>query len=96
MSPNLREFASETNIHFSGIQNLETPSVFVFPKLMVCTDCGFTEFSIPKTELELLARDPPRSVAPGWQKTAEDGAFRDPMSPSEGIRPNKRRQEFQC
>jgi len=53
-SGNLAEFNSETNIHFSGLKNLDRPSVLVFPQLLVCLDCGFTGFTIEKRELGLL------------------------------------------
>jgi hypothetical protein len=55
-SDNQTNFDSEINIHFPGLKNLDRPSVFVFPKLLVCLDCGFTESSIPKTELRLLGK----------------------------------------
>ena len=48
------EFGAEINIHFSGMKNLDKPAVLVFPKLLVCLDCGFTEFTITKTDLRLL------------------------------------------
>ena len=49
------EFPAEINIHFPGMENLAEPTVFVFPTLLICLDCGFTEFSISETELPLLA-----------------------------------------
>jgi len=49
------EFPAEINIHFPGMENLAKPPVFVFPTLLICLDCGFTEFSISETELPLLA-----------------------------------------
>jgi hypothetical protein len=55
-SVNQRAFNSDINVHFLGRQNLQEPSVFVFPKLLVCMDCGFTEFAIPETELRLLGK----------------------------------------
>ena len=56
-SENQRRFTSEINIHFPGLKNLDKPPVFVFPKLLVCMDCGFTEFNIPETELQRLGKD---------------------------------------
>jgi hypothetical protein len=47
-----REFPTEIAIHLAG---LSTPHVFLFPLVVVCTDCGFTEFSISETELPRLA-----------------------------------------
>ena len=42
---------AETAIH---LPNLNSPHVFLFPFLLVCFDCGFTEFSIDETELQSL------------------------------------------
>jgi hypothetical protein len=57
------EFAAEMIIHFSGIKNLDKPGVWVSPKLLVCLDCGFTPFTVPETELPLLAnRGPTRET----------------------------------
>jgi hypothetical protein len=41
-------------IHFLGFENLEKPEVMVFPKILVCLDCGVTEFTVPEAELRLL------------------------------------------
>jgi hypothetical protein len=49
------EFGAEMNIHFPGREDLDKPAVWVFPKLLVCLDCGLTKFFIPETELALLA-----------------------------------------
>ena len=48
------EFPAEINIHFPGEENLDEPTVWVFPQLLICLDCGFTEFKIPEPELRLL------------------------------------------
>ena len=54
-SENQSNFNGEIAIHFPGLQGLDKPIVWVFPKLLVCLDCGFTEFAIPETELRQLA-----------------------------------------
>ena len=56
-SQNQRNLDAEIGIHFPGRKGLDKPPVFVFPKLLVCLDCGFTEFAIPETELRWLAKD---------------------------------------
>jgi hypothetical protein len=47
-------FSGEIALHFPGLKGLNKPIVWVFPKLLVCLDCGFTEFAIPETELCVL------------------------------------------
>ena len=49
------EFTAEINIHFTGLRNLDSPGVLVFPTLLVCLDCGFSWFTVPHDELALLA-----------------------------------------
>ena len=48
-------FNGEIAIHFPGLEGLDKPIVWVFPKLLVCLNCGFTEFAIPEAELRQLA-----------------------------------------
>lgn len=55
-SENQHKFGSEINIHFSGLKALDKPTVWVFPKLLICLDCGFMESSIPEAELRQLAQ----------------------------------------
>lgn len=54
MSANQVEFPTEMAMHFPRGKNLVKPPVLVFPKVLVCLDCGFSEFTVPKTELLLL------------------------------------------
>jgi hypothetical protein len=54
VSCNQREFPAEINVHFPGRKNIDRPSVLVFPKLLVCLDCGSTQFKLSETELHLL------------------------------------------
>lgn len=62
-----REFVAETNIHFPGKENLTTPTVWVFPKLLICLDCGFTEFFVPRAELHKLRNSELSDDAGGGQ-----------------------------
>jgi hypothetical protein len=54
-SSNQAEFSAEINIHFSGLKNLDRPSVLVFPEVLVCLDCGSSRFTVPENELPHLA-----------------------------------------
>ena len=56
-SSNQADFGAEINIHFPGLRNIDRPTVWAFPKLLVCLDCGFSRFTLPETELRLL-REP--------------------------------------
>lgn len=49
------EFPAEMIIHFDGLRNLDKPGVWVFPKVLVCLDCGSSLFRLPEKELALLA-----------------------------------------
>lgn len=53
-SANWRGFTAEINIHFPGIKGIDIPTVWVFPKMSVCMDCGFASFTVPDEELRKL------------------------------------------
>jgi len=48
------EFTSEMNLHFPGYEGLTKPTVWLFPKVVVCLDCGFAEFTVSLTDLPQL------------------------------------------
>lgn len=50
------EFGAEINIHIPRLKAVDTPAVLVFPKLVVCLHCGFTEFTLLESELRVLAQ----------------------------------------
>ncbi len=56
-SPDQHSFPAELCIHFPGFENLNRPAVFAFPQLVVCMDCGFSQFSLPEADLRRLAED---------------------------------------
>jgi hypothetical protein len=53
-SGRLREYNAEINVHFPGMKGLNIPTVWVFPQLLVCLDCGQAHFTIPDTERKIL------------------------------------------
>jgi len=55
-SENQQEFGGEVAIHFPGLKGLDKPIVWVFPKLLVCLNCGVAEFQVPEDELRQLAK----------------------------------------
>jgi hypothetical protein len=57
VSANQKEFPAEINIHLPSLKNAGKRGVLVFPKLLVCLDCGFAQFALPVTELRRL-REP--------------------------------------
>jgi hypothetical protein len=48
------KFGGEIAIHFSGFKNVDKPHVYVSTELVVCLDCGITQFVVPTAELRLL------------------------------------------
>jgi hypothetical protein len=55
-SNELQNFNGELAIHFPGLGGLDKPIVWVFPKLMVCLECGHAEFEIPESQLRVLSK----------------------------------------
>jgi len=58
-SDNHDTFNGEIAIHFPGLKGLDKPIVWVFPKLAVCLECGFTDFTVPERELSVLVKGTP-------------------------------------
>jgi hypothetical protein len=54
-SANQKKFIGEMGIRSPGLKNIDKPTVWVFPQLIVCLDCGTAGFVVPETELRLLA-----------------------------------------
>jgi hypothetical protein len=55
-SVNQRKFTGEIGIHFPGLKSIDKPVAWVFPEIVVCLECGTTEFAVPEAELRLLAK----------------------------------------
>jgi hypothetical protein len=55
VSGNQAEFSAEINIHLPSFKKQgNKDSVLVFPKVLVCADCGYTQFALEESELRLL------------------------------------------
>jgi hypothetical protein len=55
-SVNQNKFRAEVAIHFPGLKNIDKPVVWVFPEVVICLDCGTSEFAVPEAELQQLAK----------------------------------------
>ena len=53
-SINQKKFEAEVDIHFLGLSNVNKRPVMVHPVLLVCLDCGRTEFVISEEDLNPL------------------------------------------
>ena len=53
-SNSLRTFGTEIAVH---LKEIDRTHVFVFPEILVCLKCGFTELVIEENKLKALAED---------------------------------------
>jgi hypothetical protein len=60
-SNNRAEYDAEVNIHLPN--DRDKAAVLVYPRLVVCLDCGVAEFTIPEAELRLLGERGAASTA---------------------------------
>jgi hypothetical protein len=75
-SGNQMKFLAEVLVHFAGLKNLDKPGVFLFPDLLVCLDCGSSQFSVPpEKELALLASRAPISERSTAQRGVDEHAL---------------------
>jgi hypothetical protein len=62
---NQKQFPAEINIHLPGIEMIDKPTVWVFPQMVVCIECGLTQFVIAPRELGQLS-----DSLPNWKSAA--------------------------
>lgn len=55
-SENQRKFNGELALHFPGLQGLDKPIVWAFPKILICLDCGFAVFALAEEPLKETRR----------------------------------------
>ena len=58
-SEHLGHFTGEVAIYLTGLASLNQSIVWVFPDLLVCLNCGYTEFIVPERELQALETGTP-------------------------------------
>lgn len=56
-------FNGEIALHFTRLEGLNEPIVWVFPKVVVCLNCGLAQFAVPEAELSILAKERSRGAA---------------------------------
>ena len=79
-------FNGEIAIHFRGLEGLDKPIVWVFQETVVCLHCGFTEFTVPERELQILSRGSPvKSVMVSADRTTPASGEVRINSPSPGM-----------
>ena len=60
---NQNSLSAEMAIHVPGIENLDRPTLWVFPRIVVCMNCGFSEFFISKDKLQSVEVEQRSSAA---------------------------------
>lgn len=55
-------FPAEINLHFPDEENLSKPTVWAFPRILICLDCGFAEFFVRPAELQELKNSEPSEL----------------------------------
>ena len=53
-SANVSHLIGEIGLHFRGFENIKTPTLFVFPEVVVCMDCGLARFALGDRECREL------------------------------------------
>ncbi len=67
-------------IHFPSRKNRDKPGVLLFPKILICLDCGFSQFAAPKRNWHCLEQIR-RQVNPlHGGSSVESGATHKPLS----------------
>jgi hypothetical protein len=57
------ELNTEINFHLHGLANMDDSGIFVFPKVLVCLDCGLSQFVVEEQELaQIVERSARRGV----------------------------------
>jgi hypothetical protein len=75
-SSNQSEFPVEMIIHLTGLKNVNNPGVLLFPRLLICLDCGFLRYKVPGAELRLLGRGSSKSEwSTGEAEYSESGGL---------------------
>jgi len=57
-SERVSTFNGEVAVHRPELGGLNESVVWVFPKLLVCLNCGLAQFAVPEPELSVLVQKP--------------------------------------
>jgi hypothetical protein len=53
------QFFAEMIVHHGGLKNLDKSGVALFPKILICSHCGFSQFTVPEAQLASLVDGTP-------------------------------------
>jgi hypothetical protein len=67
-APNQNTVSAEMVIHIPGLENLDRPAVWLFPRILVCMDCGFSEFIVPEDKMHFLEVEKSTFAVAGFQR----------------------------
>jgi len=62
----LIELSSEVCLHFPGLKGLKVEPIFICPKIVVCTECGFVQLRLSDRELEKVKEDAAKTGIRGY------------------------------
>jgi len=52
------EFIGEICMHFpGGLESLDKPLLWAYPKIVVCLDCGLAQFTVAEAELKVMRQN---------------------------------------
>lgn len=55
------QFSGEMIVHHRGLKNLDKPGVVIFPKILICSHCGLSQFTVPGAQLASLIAGSPKT-----------------------------------
>jgi hypothetical protein len=62
-SANQKKFEAEVDIHSAAVRDIRKNPLSLFPSILICLDCGHSEFVVPAREMKSLGLQTTRTTA---------------------------------